>query len=178
MSKVVWKSGGYKDNLTVVNVMLNSNRRILIQQAEDDFKVEMNEMFEKMMQDFSEYLFGNDKVIKLVEVEAFGVEVGSKQKHGHIHTTFKIVHKFPFYSIKKLKARFTLWLNTYSGTQSWAIYAEIARDAVKINYNNKEEHQKENIKNIHNDYEYEEMNRLSDEQKLEEARAEMNALYI
>jgi hypothetical protein len=116
MSKVVWKIGGYKNNLTVVNVMLNSNRRILIQQIEDDFKVEMNEMFERMMQNFSKYLFENDKVIKLVEIEAFEIEVDSKQKHGHIHTTFKIVHKVPFYSIKKLKTKFILWLNIYSGT--------------------------------------------------------------
>jgi hypothetical protein len=117
MSKIVWKTGEYKNNVTVVNIMLNSNRRILIQQTEDDFKSEMSIIFAKMMQNFSEYLFGNDNIIKTVEIEAFGIKVELKQKCGHIHTTFKIVYTVFFYSISKLKAKFLLWLNTYSETR-------------------------------------------------------------
>jgi hypothetical protein len=86
------------------------------------------------MQDFSEYLFRNNKIIKLVEIEAWEIEVGSKQKQRYIYITFKIVHKILFYSIKKLKQRFFLWLNIYNNTVGWAIYANFAQNIVKINY--------------------------------------------
>ena len=39
-------------------------------------------------------LFGNTLLIKNVTFETFGVEVGSVQKQGHIHTTLRIDIKY------------------------------------------------------------------------------------
>jgi hypothetical protein len=67
--------------------------RILTPQAFKDFEQEMEDLFQKKLPEYSDWIFGNSRVIKAVTFESFGVEVGTKQQRGHVHSTIRIEHK-------------------------------------------------------------------------------------
>ena len=109
-----------RNNFTIIAFQFNSNMRILTQQQFDDFEKEVTDLFQNKLQQYSDWLFGNAALIKNVTFESFGVEVGDVQKRGHIHTTVRIEHKVPNYSISKLKQRFKLWLDTHGPGNGWS----------------------------------------------------------
>ena len=90
-----------RNNFTIIAFQFNSNMRILTQQQFEDFEKEVTNLFQNKLQQYSDWLFGNAALIKNVTFETFGVEVGDVQKRGHIHTTVRIEHKVPNYSINK-----------------------------------------------------------------------------
>ena len=98
--------------------------QILTQQQFDDFEKKVTDLFQKKLQQYSDWLFGNASLIKNVTFETFGVEVGSVQKQEHIHTTLRIKHKVPNYSLSKLKQRSKLCLDTHGPGNKWYVYAK------------------------------------------------------
>ena len=149
-------------NYTIVQLTLNSNRRILTPQAFEDFEIEMEQLFQKTMPEYSEYLCGNNRVVKSISVESFGVEVGNIQKRGHVHMTVKVEHKAPNYSVRKLNKRFKDWLNAVSGREGWAVYGVLSKGGAQLNYDNKRLRQIANAKVVNTGFEAEEIDRLSD----------------
>jgi hypothetical protein len=163
MAAVTFNTNRSNDsNYTIVQLTLNSNRRILTPQAFEDFQIEMGQLFEDTMPKYSDYLFGNNRVIKSVSVESFGIEVGPVQKRGHVHMTVKIEHRAPNYSVRKLNKRFKDWLNSVSGTRGWAVYGVLSKGGAQLNYDNKRLRQIANARVVNTGFEAEEIDRLSD----------------
>jgi hypothetical protein len=162
MASIVF-AGQNNHNFTIISFQFNSNMRIVTPQQFDDFEQEMSDLIQKELPKYSDWLFGNASVIKKVTFETFGVEVGSIQKRGHVHTTVRIEHKVPNYSVGKLNRRLKLWLDTYGPGNGWYVYSRLTKDGAQLNYDNKRLRDIENARVINSGFEAEEMNRLSDE---------------
>ena len=127
--------------------------RILTQQQFEDFEKKVTDLFQNKLQQYSDWLFGNAALIKNVTFETYGVEVDDVQKWGHIHTTVRIEHKVPNYSLSKLKQRFKLWLDTNGPGNGWYVYARLTEDGAQLNYDNKRLKEIQNAKLLNTGYE-------------------------
>ncbi len=91
-------------------------------------------------------MFGSNAIVKKVEANQFGIEVGKKQRRGHVHVIFTIRHYAAKYSVSKLRERFETVLNKIdTWSKGWYVNAKLL-PLYQKNYTNKVERHQANQK--------------------------------
>jgi hypothetical protein len=180
-SRTTWRARkDTVENVTVISVMANTNKRITTESAFQQFEETVEDLFQNSLFGSDtevDEVFGNSPWVTQINVKSFGIEVGNKQLRGHVHLVVEIKHIIPRYSIRKLRIRLKSWLDSNSDWSSWNIYLRLS-PTYQENYANKEARWANNDKVEKEQANNEEFQELSEDKEMKKMVWKMKNLRV